>query len=191
MNARIIASALFALLVFQPTTANAAASDAEPAARIVYPLAPNNAKSSLVRVQIEGPAADWGVRQFAETLDDRFVGLRIRSHGTCAERPEWACVRVIVQSWTPEEQQAAYGTAFMGLMDNIGYNRRDILLNSYYQPSSQYAVAAHEFGHVLGLNHHLQDGVCGAIPDVTELSWAEDKALRPYYGRLMAGQRRN
>lgn len=184
MKTIAIGALLLSLSVFA-APAEAVASDSEPVARVISPLAPNNAKSTLVRMQIEGSPNDWGLREFAETLDRRFVGLRVRSHGTCAERPEWACVQIVADTWTPEQQTEFAGTAFMAGTENMGYNQRSVYLNNYYSPVSPYAAAAHEFGHVLGLNHHQQEGICGAIPDQTKLSWAEDKALRPYYGKRL------
>lgn len=158
---------------------------------VVYPMHPNNAKGNLVRVQIEGATDDWGVRQFAETMDDRWPGLKVRSYGTCAQRPTWHCVRVINGSWDPAQQlEVTNGqTQFLGLAAYPFPNLREIYLNSFYLTPeysiNTYAVAAHEFGHILGLNHHQQDGICGAVPDRTELGWAEDKALRPYYGKRL------
>lgn len=180
-----IAAALLASLT-APMTAHAdegeAVSDREPFARIVAPLPPNNPRGNLVRVQIEGAGDDWGVRRFAEQMDDRWDGLRVRSHGTCAERPNWWCVRVSSGDWNPEQQLALVGVNFLGVAFSDGYDRV-VYLNEHYADVNRYAVAAHEFGHVLGLNHHQQDGICGIVPDQTALSWAEDKAMRPYYGR--------
>lgn len=171
-----------AALAFLPTPAHAAASDAEPLARVVYPLAPTHGKGTITKVQIEGSADDWGLRQFAASVDAQFEGLKVRTWGTCAERPTWACVTVTTGAWDPTQQLEIGGTPFMGLTTYPGYNHRGVYLNSFYTPISAYAVAAHEFGHVLGLNHHQQDGVCGAVPDVTTLGAAEVQALTPYYG---------
>lgn len=162
--------------------ASEAANDREPYARVVAPLPPNNPRGNLVRVQIEGAGDDWGVRHFAEQMDARWDGLRVRSHGTCAERPDYWCVRVSAGNWDPDQQIALVGVNFLGVAFSDGYDRI-VYLNEHYADVNHYAVAAHEFGHILGLNHHEQDGICGIIPDQTALSWAEDKALRPYYGR--------
>lgn len=185
----LVAALMLAGVTLLPSPA--AASDSEPLARVVYPLAPTHAKGTVVKVQIEGSSDDWGLRQFASSMDVRYPGLKVRTYGTCAQRPSWACVTVTTGNWDPDQQmQVSRGyTHFLGLTDYPGYNHRAVYLNAYYLTPeydvNAYAVAAHEFGHVLGLNHHQQDGICGAVPNVTALSWAEDKALRPYYGKRL------
>lgn len=179
----VLAGAVLALL-----PQGAAHADADPLARVVMPLAPTHAKGTVTKVQIEGSADDWGLRQFAATVDAQFAGLKVRTWGTCAQRPTWACVTVNTGVWDDASQLVVSRgtTAFLGLTDYTGYNRRSVYLNAFYLDGrfnvNQYAVAAHEFGHVLGLNHHQQDGVCGAVPDVTTLGVAEVKVLTPYYG---------
>jgi hypothetical protein len=186
----LVVLALLVGAVLLPT-APAAASDAELVPRVVYPMHANNPRGTLVRVQIEGTADDWGVRQFAATMDARWPGLKVRTWGTCAQRPTWHCVKVINGVWDPAQQlELTKGqTQFLGLAAYPFPNVREIYLNSFYLTPeysiNTYAVAAHEFGHILGLNHHQQDGICGAVPDRTELGWAEDKALRPYYGKKL------
>jgi hypothetical protein len=182
----LIALALLVGAVLLP--AAPAAADADPLARVVYPLAPTHAKGTVTKVQIEGSADDWGLRQFAATVDAQFAGLKVRTWGTCAQRPTWACVTVTTGAWDDAQQlEVSRGTTgFLGLTDYTGYNRRAVYLNTRYLTAeynvNPYAVAAHEFGHVLGLNHHQQDGVCGAVPDVTTLGVAEVQVLTPYYG---------
>lgn len=184
----LVLALLLAGVALAPAPAQAAASDAEPLARVVYPLAPTHGKGTITKVQIEGSADDWGLRQFAASVDAQFAGLKVRTWGTCAQRPTWACVTVTTGVWDDAQQlEVSRGhTAFLGLTDYTGYNRRAVYLNAFYLDGrfqiNQYAVAAHEFGHVLGLNHHQQDGVCGAVPDVTTLGAAEVAVLEPYYG---------
>lgn len=182
-KALVAVTAIVLASLATPVAANATETpdDREAFARVTHPLPPNNIRGTLVKVQIEGAGDDWGLRHFAEQMDDRWDGLRVRSHGTCAERPTYWCVRVSAGDWNPEQQVALAGVTFLGVAFSDGYDRV-VYLNEHYAVDNRYAVAAHEFGHVLGLNHHRQEGVCGIVPDQTSLSWAEDKAMRPYYG---------
>lgn len=159
----VIALALFSLIYATP--ANAVADDATPTAQVTYPL-------PMQRVQIEG-GQGTGIRTIARELDSSVAGLRIFMRGTCKARPDAVCVRI---------QKRHYGdTGWYAQTTFPDWNRRVIQVNLDAPHYSNYAVIVHEFGHVVGLHHHAQEGVCGASPDVLHFSSPELKVLRAAY----------
>lgn len=63
----------------------------------------------------------------------------------------------------------------------VGPQHRVIWLNKSYDHHCWRCVVIHEFGHVLGINHHDKHGVVGAWPDEIHLSDAEVQCLERAY----------
>jgi hypothetical protein len=124
-------------------------------------------------LQIQGGSDVWGVRKFAAEADRQVGGLRVYTSGTCATRPWATCVKVRVVC---QPSAGWYGVARW----HSKY-QREVLLNRCTRKTNRYAVAAHEFTHVLGLGHHRQYGVVGRTPNVIHLSTIERRALNSAY----------
>lgn len=123
-----------------------------------------------VQVQIEGRNRLWGTRRVGAFVDQRVAGLRIFRTGTCADRPEAVCVKVIIRK---------YGeTRWWGEMWDYGPWSREVHLNATY--GAMQNTACHEFLHALGLDHHKKYGCLSSTPKYPSVS--EIAGLRRFYG---------
>lgn len=170
MKVRITLAVLVAvvagLLMQAPASAETTARPTVTAWK-VYPNA------GRVAIQIEGASNIWGIRKFAAEADRQIGGLRIYTSGTCAQRPWATCVRV----------RTVYrrDVTWYGVARWKSKYQREILLNNATRKSNKYAVAVHELGHVIGLNHHRSYGILGRTSNVVHLSWRERRALNQAY----------
>lgn len=177
---RFLAPVLVALAILTATPAHALDPNATPSPVIETPLPTTH---GVVRVAFDAPPGKaWGMRTFAREADRLLPGVRIFTHGTCAAHPRATCVRVFTGKWGDPEQRHIAGTEGWGAVTIYRSSRvREVWLNEQTPRAKRYAAAVHEFGHILGLNHHAMHGVCGGWSDETRLSRPEVRALRAAY----------
>lgn len=167
----LLFAGLLALANYQD--AHAVADDATDHPQVLWPL--TLSPQGTANITIQGGNA-WGLRKFAQEANRELPGVRVFS-GRCADHPWSTCVVVHhndlgdngVWAWTTfdDEQQ-----------------HRDITINTHYQvqdPAIRYAIVCHEFGHVLGMQHHKRHGVDGGWSNEVHLSPSELHALRSAY----------
>lgn len=161
-----------------PSLADEPSPFVEPA--VVSPL-------YTTQVVVQAPRNSWGLRQAARDFERFVPGVEIvaKPGARCKNYPGATCVRVQIGDFSVERQHrlALQPVEWTGLATFPAWNERVVYLNTrtIHLHPSRYAVAAHEFAHVLGLNHHDRPGVVGATPDVEHLSPVEKSALRAYY----------
>lgn len=172
-----IASFLIAMsIIAGAAPADAVASDATDTPEVLWPIPRPAETSGPITVQLEGAKGHaWGIRKFAHEADKQIPGLRIFIHGKCSDRPRAMCVHLTV---------ADYGDTGWGAVTQFTRPEyRDVFMNTYYDYGEFYAEACHEFGHVLGMQHHKMHGVDGGWPNEVHLSDAELDALHAAYPR--------
>lgn len=114
-------------------------------------------------IYLEAGSQSWKIKQVAAALDAQVDGLTIVSGapGTCDRAPTALCVTVVVGSWDEAQQrEMALGDfVWRGLTTVDSDSHRTIHLNSNpmgapcTQPRCKKAIAAHELGHAVGLDH--------------------------------------
>lgn len=153
--------------------ANQGAADATPTPEVVYPIVRPAETSGPIQIQIDAPKSAWGLRKAAREDDRLLKGVRIHTHGKCSDRPRALCVKVTVGD---------FGEGWYALTSFPKIDKRTIQFNTHYTDYKFHAAAAaHEFGHVLGLGHHLMHGVDGRFPNELHLSKSELHVLRAAY----------
>lgn len=115
-------------------------------------------------VLLTGPRYIWGMRDTARNLDERLPGTRIYFRG---EHPGATKIEVRFVDHLPRN----YGGITYWCQDPVV-----IELNPIWGPGNK-RLAAHEFAHAMGLDHHEQPGVVGSTGGVY-LSNVEVAALR-------------
>lgn len=180
MTALRAALVAVAAVLAMAAPAHGLADDAAPRPVVETPLPTVHGRAL---VAFDAPRNAWGLRTFASEVDRLLPGVRIFTRGTCADHPRATCVRVFTGRWDDASQRhIAEGLDGWGAVAKFPAPRlREVWLNEQTPHAKRYAVAAHEFGHILGLNHHAMHGVCGGQPDETRLSWSEIRALRAAY----------
>lgn len=162
------------VLATRAGAAHAVAADATDRPEVLWPL-PESPQGQAVLV-IEGDHL-WGLRKFAKEADGELRDVRIFRHGACRDHRWATCVKV------KHKDLGDNGVlAWTEFHDDRG--ARTITINTHYQqtdPAIRYAIMCHEFGHVLGMQHHKMHGVDGGWSNEVHLSHAERKALRAAY----------
>jgi hypothetical protein len=174
MMIRLLLAVVAAVLVTSPAPAHAT----DPHAVVSFPLE-DRRDHPVTRVHVQAPRDVWGLRNFLKTVD--LPGLRISMYGPCTRYPGAACVRVKVARWSVAAQEKLIGGQFWGLASIHRPDYRQLWLNRTTPADVRHAVAVHEFGHILGMDHHKDLGIVGRTPNVTKLSAAELAALREVY----------
>lgn len=174
-----VTAALASVLLLAP----ASNADVPVEPTLAYPI--NSANAEVV-VQINAGPKTWHIKQAARKMDAVIDGLTIRTSGDCSAAD--ACVNVYVDHYDPPEMLAlSYGQVpdWMGLTEFRAGNERVIYLNTYVMNNRQHRLhsAAHEFGHILGLEHHTAPGLMSVTPDqgTLELSADELALLQGWY----------
>jgi len=162
-----------ALSLLAPAAAHAVADDATPRPEVLWPIPPQ-AEMSGPAVQIAICSGTNGIRRFAREADRKIGGIRIYTgRHACRNHPRAARVRVVARH---------YGdTGWYAETSFPDWDRRRVEVNLDLPNDHPHAVVCHEFGHVLGLQHHRMLGVDGRTPNVVHFSRAELKALRAAY----------
>lgn len=116
----------------------------------------------VLTVQVNAGPGTWQIKRIARAMDAQVEGVVVRTSGDCAEVD--ICVNVPTPQLFDEAQMLALseGTEdnWAGLMTYTDDMRgRTIWLNLSAQRWYQPIVAAHELGHVFGLDHHQSRGV--------------------------------
>lgn len=176
MIARLIAGILAAVVMaLAPTAAHAVADDATRNPEVLWPLVTQTSgPTGLTICGHFGSAA--GIRPFAREVDREIGGLRIyTSRHACRKHPGAIKVRIRERHLG---DTGWYAATFFKRPD-----LRVIKVNRDLPNTHPHAVVCHEFGHVLGLQHHRRLGVDGRRPNMTHLSHAEVRALRQAYPR--------
>lgn len=162
------------VLATRAGAAHAVAADATDRPEVLWPLVESPRHQAVL--VIEGEHL-WGLRKFAKEADGELKPVRIYRHAKCRDHKWATCVRVHhkdlgdngVLAWTTFDDE---------------HGHRDITINTHYSetdPALRYAIMCHEFGHVLGMQHHKMHGVDGGWSNEVHLSRAEKRALRAAY----------
>lgn len=157
----------------------------------------SNVDGGEIVVQLVAPDNSWQIRHAARRLAAQVGGITVRTTGDCTTGD--VCVHVVVDTFTPSERltlSAGQTSRWSGLTTYDSTRDRTIYLAlprvtfdtrelRQAERRAQHHVAAHEFGHVLGLNHHRRVGLMSDVQQrvlLTRLSDEEIALLRATYG---------
>lgn len=164
---------LAALILASQTNAHAVADDATPRPEVLWPL-PKMNPNAPTGIALQGHHM-WNLRHFTNEADRQLSGIRIFNKGGCDAHPYATCVHF---------KRKDLGDNGVLAWTVFGDGTRDITINTHYaKPSAadRYAIVVHEFGHVLGMQHHKMLGIDGRTGGVVHLSGPELKILRKIY----------
>lgn len=167
---KLIISFFTAALVLIGGPAFAVADDATDTPQVLYPL--HTWHKGQIRIAIQGPTDTHGLRRFAREVDSKLPGVTIYENSRCVNHPHAECVKVRFKHYGKTNWYA----------ETAMYDpTREIRVNLDLPNDHPHAVMCHEFGHILGLQHHKMDGVDGGEPNVIHLSEEEQNALNNAY----------
>jgi hypothetical protein len=138
----------------------------------------------VLTVQVNAGPGTWQIKRIAKALDLQVDGVIVRTSGDCAEVD--LCVTVAPPQYFSEEQQYALlgqEIRWNALTTYPSDRERVIYLNQTTERWHRPLTAAHEMGHVFGLDHHQSRGVTSiAGRESREMHPSEIALLNQYYG---------
>ncbi len=130
------------------------------ASELGYPLTQKPTDVGVHTVIIEAPAQAFGLRQVAADYDRRLAGVDIWAKRGIVCDPDVTCIRVTVQPFGhPASAVCGEATMWSGCAQIGGLDPYVWINTTYtYSRTQKRALACHELGHALGLQHHTQPG---------------------------------
>lgn len=161
---RLLTALLSAVVLLAPASAAGDTAQAE----VTYELFQKSTDQGVHTLIIEAPKRAWGLRRIAADYDRRLPSLDIWAKRGISCDPDVSCLQVRVGNFG-REFVCGYGDPYVyaGCMWDPRWvsqpGERFLMLNTHYvhDRKTRKAVACHELGHALGLDHHLSPGCVG------------------------------
>lgn len=143
---------------------------------VAYPVGTNHGTGAPTVLAVDAPHDAWGqaLRRFGRYVNTQHLGVRVLVHRTCSEAPSDPCVAL-------REDSSCSDCGAETSMGDPSLRVIDVAASWASNTTIAYPFMAHEFGHVLGLEHHDHHGVDGAWPNEVTFSNPERQALIAMY----------